>query len=205
MSEKHVEDLSPHDRRKFFAVGLGKLVGPLVSLVEQKLPFSLLHIRTAVRPPGALPERQFLDTCHRCGACADACPAHAITPTQSGDATQNGTPQVNPDLAACVICDDLSCMKVCPSGALRLVGRLEIRMGLARWNEAACLRSRNEACTICVDRCPLGATAIRVEDGKIRVIEPDDTGERFGEGCVGCGVCQLYCPTAPKSIIIAAY
>src|SRR5437868_5956617 len=31
-----------------------------------------------LRPPGALAEPQFLDTCSRCGNCVSACPAHCI-------------------------------------------------------------------------------------------------------------------------------
>ena len=31
-----------------------------------------------LRPPGALPENDFLATCIRCGRCVDACPANAL-------------------------------------------------------------------------------------------------------------------------------
>ena len=31
-----------------------------------------------LRPPGALPEEEFLSVCIRCGRCADACPNQAI-------------------------------------------------------------------------------------------------------------------------------
>src|SRR5690606_16712159 len=89
--------------------------------------------RTMVRPPGALPEKDFLDTCYRCGNCIDVCPARAIRPMSQGDVERAGTPYIDADLSACVVCDELACMKACPSGALQLVSEpAQISMGLAR-------------------------------------------------------------------------
>jgi ferredoxin-type protein NapG len=67
-------------------------------------------------------------------------------------------------------------------------------MGLAVWNEHLCSRTHGGDCTICVDKCPVGQTAIRLVDGRIEVLSP---------GCTGCGVCQHECPTVPKSIVVA--
>lgn len=198
-----VDNLPPHDRRRFFSAGLSRLLQPLTHYVEGKLPFALPQLRTVLRPPGAIPEKQFVETCLRCGACVDACPAHAIVPSPRERPRDGGTPFVDPEKAACVICDELACMKACPSGALELVDRLDIRMGLARWRENHCLRSNGEDCTICIDKCPLGATAIRLDNGRVAVIAPNDSDEHgMGRGCTGCGICQLYCPTHPKAIIV---
>lgn len=195
-------------------MGLSRLIAPLADMVEQAIPIEGGPAFTAqplqmLRPPGALPESEFLSTCHRCGLCADSCPATAIRLRSDGDERQRGTPYVDASLGACVVCDELACMKVCPSGALRLVDRLDIRMGLARVNEPICVRSTGEDCTICVDRCPLGATAIRIHDGRVAVIEPDaDLPDGSGpavNGCVGCGVCQFFCPTTPKAIVVRGY
>jgi MauM/NapG family ferredoxin protein len=202
MSREPIEDLPPHDRRNFFLTGLSRLVGPLSDFVESKLPIPLPIIRTTLRPPGAISEKAFLETCLRCGKCADACPAIAIALTTGDDPTYRGTPYVDPDKQACVICDELACMKVCPSGALQLVDRLSIRMGLARVEHDICIRSHGEDCTLCVDKCPLGRIAIRLDDaGRVQVIDP----AQGTEGCTGCGVCQQACPTTPKSIRIHAY
>ena len=197
--DQPIENLPPHDRRRFFRAGLSRLLKPLAEMVEKKLPIALPVMRTTLRPPGAKAEREFLDTCFRCGACADACPAKAILLTPGGaDDERTGTPYIDPDLQPCVICDELACMKVCPSGALQLVGKNEIRMGLARTDDALCLRSRGENCTLCVDRCPLGQDAIRLgPDGRVQVIDPALT----GIGCTGCGVCQQACPTVPRKAI----
>jgi len=207
MDEKPVEDLAPHDRRGFFRTGMARLLGPLAEYVEKKLPIDLPAAvtmlnspgaRTILRPPGARPEPDFLNTCYRCGRCAEACPADAIDLLRSDDVQLKGTPYIEPDRQACVICDDLACMKVCPSGALQLVGRLEIRMGLARVDHEVCVRPRGESCTECIDKCPLGSTALRLdESGRVQVIDPAAS----GEGCTGCGVCQQVCPTRPQRAI----
>ncbi len=202
MAKRKVDDLPPHDRRRFFRAGLSRLVGPLAEALEKRLPAALTDVRTTLRPPGAVAEKDFLETCYRCGACADACPADAISLTESDDTKLNGTPYVDPNDQACVVCDELACMKVCPSAALRLVGRLEIRMGLARVDHETCVRTKGQDCTECVDQCPLGVVAIRInEHGRLEVIDP----ARTGEGCTGCGVCQQVCPTKPKAIRIEPY
>jgi ferredoxin-type protein NapG len=50
-----------------------------------------------------------------------------------------------------------------------------------------------EDCTICIDHCPIGSAAIRLNGNAVEVVE---------NGCIGCGVCQHDCPTSPKSIVV---
>jgi MauM/NapG family ferredoxin protein len=189
-----------HNRRMMFRRGLQRLLEPLVELIEQRLPVEmpLPVYRSLLRPPGALSESELLQQCYRCGHCVDACPANAIRPVPQDDAERAGTPFIDPDLAACVVCDELACMKACPSGTLRLVpDRSAIRMGMAEVSPGLCKRSYGEDCTWCVDRCPFGSAAIRLDEaGAVEVLTT---------GCVGCGVCQLYCPTSPKAIVIRPF
>ncbi len=54
-----------------------------------------------------------------------------------------------------------------------------------------------EICDLCVIYCPLGEEAIelnKIEEGKFL--------PKVKDGCVGCGVCQMVCPTNPVSIIV---
>lgn len=178
-----------------FRLGFRRIMEPVANYLQERIDITLPVLRESLRPPGAVPEKKFLDTCYRCGNCVDVCPAKAIRPTSAGNVDQAGTPYIDPDLAACVVCDELACMRACPSGALQLVSDpARIRMGLAVVTHAHCVRSQGRDCTLCIDKCPFGTQAIRVgAEGRIEVLSA---------GCVGCGSCQFYCPTTPKAIVV---
>lgn len=145
-----------------------------------------------LRPPGALPEQEFRDRCSRCAKCVEVCPVQCIK--LDPDATRaNGAPYIEVDAMPCVLCTGLECMHHCPTGALVPTPRDEIDMGTAVWHEQICVRSHGEECTMCVDHCPVGTTALELVDNRIIVHE---------SGCAGCGVCQNNCPTDPKSITV---
>jgi ferredoxin len=172
---------------------MGKVMGPLAEYLDQR--FDLTPDRAHLRPPGAIVEEEFVRTCYRCGTCIETCPADAIFALPDDESEVGGTPVIDPDRTACVICDGLLCTHACPSGALLSVSvpRM-IRMGLAEVYRSLCVRTTGEECTLCVDRCPLDPAPILFKDsGPPEVISP---------GCVGCGVCQLNCPTSPKAITV---
>ena len=185
-------------RRGFFKEALNQLIQPVAEFLDDRvsdhLPVESPRNRPLFRPPGALPEVEFLETCHRCGNCVKNCPASAIFPLQTTQPDIANTPYIDPEEQPCVICDSLACMYVCPSGALQTVYAEDIKMGLAVFSAETCLRAQDVACTYCVDTCPIGEDAIHLtSEGVVEVIDA---------GCTGCGVCQYACPTSPKSIVI---
>ncbi len=185
-------------RRGFFKEALNQLIQPVAEFLDDRisdhLPVEVPNHLTLLRPPGALPEAEFLEKCHRCGNCVKNCPANAIFPLESTQPNIANTPYIDPDEQPCVICDSLACMYVCPSGALQTVYAEDIKIGLAVFSAETCLRTKDVDCRYCVDTCPIGEDAIYLtSDGVVEVIDP---------GCTGCGVCQYACPTSPKSIII---
>ncbi|MEX2213632.1 MAG: 4Fe-4S dicluster domain-containing protein [Phycisphaeraceae bacterium] len=154
-----------------------------------------------LRPPGALAAPAFSDTCSRCGDCVKACPAQAI---KLDEEHAGGLPYIVARESPCVVCTDLSCMKVCPTGALRkLDGQHQIQMGYAVTDQSRCLRGggfaiyeeptsiTGEDCQLCVTQCPIGSEAIAIDNhGTVEV----------RHGCIGCGVCEQVCPTDPPSV-----
>lgn len=179
-----------HSRRTFFRAIFKRVVDPVAAYAEHRLP----QARTLLRPPGALPERAFLDTCYRCGNCADSCPVEAIQHSQSDDETQRGTPVILPDSQPCIACEGLHCMAACPSGALVPTPLNQLAMGLAHVDAPTCQRSSGDDCRLCFDACPTPE--------KVLSIDATDQPVVHAEHCIGCGLCQHVCPTAPKAIIV---
>jgi ferredoxin-type protein NapG len=73
-----------------------------------------------LRPPGALPEVEFLRACTRCDLCVKVCPHWALKVATRHDAPPVGTPFLHdPAADACARCPDQPCIGACPTGALR--------------------------------------------------------------------------------------
>jgi len=159
-----------------------------------------------VRPPGSVPEPEFLRLCVRCGECFQACPNDVLQPMGFEHGSKWAwTPQVVADWSGCEpSCSN--CGQVCPTGAIRALSLEEkraARMGLAVIDKKTCLPyAGREECQLCVDECATaGYDAIEfVRSG----IETDDSGQpvegtgflapvMLEELCVGCGLCQTRC------------
>jgi len=178
------------NRRDFFRQFLQRITNPATDYAAKHLP----QQPTRLRPPGALPEPDFADTCRHCGQCAEVCPAEAIKIYPESDPQNCGTPYIDPTDQPCVACDGLHCMSACPSGALSPLPLEQIRMGLAAVDQSTCVRRHDDDCRVCLDNCPLGAEALRIDDTSAI--------EVLAAGCIGCGICQWTCPTSPKAIVI---
>lgn len=172
------------DRRGFWREALKAFVPPPEALAPAPDP---TPARSALlRPPGALAEADFLSTCAPgCRHCVDACPRFAIIPSldPSQPGGGDGRPYLLPDRAACDLCS--LCMPACPTGALLETPPAEVRIGLAWLHEAACVRSRGEACRLCLEACPFPGEAIR-DSGAFPVV--------VASACTGCGLCAEHCP-----------
>lgn len=164
------------------------------------------HAFRPVRPPGSVPEKEFLDMCIRCGECFKACPNNVL----QAEGFQQGldglwTPMVKADWAGCdPSCN--ACGQVCPTGAIRALPLAEkkvARMGLAIVDLQTCLPHANrEACQLCVDEChAAGYHAIEFVQVHTEVDAAGQPIEGTGhlapvvvaDKCVGCGVCQTRC------------
>jgi len=145
-----------------------------------------------LRPPGALPEAEFMKACIQCDLCAQVCDRSAIrffTEDFEGRVRAH-TPYVVAAEAACDLC--LACTQVCPTGALMPLSQMEnVNMGLAFIEENLCLPYINQGgCGACYTICPVNAVYLEAQRYP-RVIE---------EKCVGCGLCEEVCLQKAKAI-----
>jgi len=218
---------SNNNRRKFFAttlqsVGLTALGGLLWSGYSDEVKASPL----VLRPPGALPEEDFLKACIKCGLCAEACVNRdsnknkdgsqrdgTLQMAKGGDHRMIGTPFFIPTEVPCYMCDDIPCVPVCPSGALDMPSLLnqkeeldinKARMGLAVVHKESCIAFWGIQCDACYRACPLLDEAITLEYQK-----NERTGKHAfllpivqSDICTGCGLCEQACVTEKPAIFI---
>ncbi|MFC1867848.1 4Fe-4S binding protein [Thermodesulfobacteriota bacterium] len=195
-------------RRQFMVAGLAGFGTAAVSLsglnslygkpgVGQVTPPEL------VRPPGAMPEKEFLSMCVRCGECMIACPKNALQPIwiKAGFAGLF-SPALVPRRGACSPeCNN--CGAICPTGAIRnlpIQERLWAKLGTAVILREKCLAwEHQKRCMVCDEVCPFGAVRFRYEPGN-----PVPVPEVFEDRCSGCGHCEHHCPVQNQAAIIVA-
>lgn len=182
-------------RQAFLAQALGQLGGfmqeSLSSLTEMLPgPENSSDAARRFRPPGALSESLFTGTCDTdCHACLDSCPKQAIL------RDEQGFPYLDVNDTPCVMCTDVPCTRVCPTGALtKLDSPWLIKMGTAAIETMVCTAYRGSSCKTCYDTCPIPNQAIVLTEGLPQIIDA---------ACTGCGVCVSTCPT-PGSIQVYA-
>lgn len=151
-----------------------------------------------LRPPGSLPEEEFISRCIRCGKCGETCPNRTIKyfDLENG-LSSSDTPYIIPREQACILC--MRCGDVCPTGAIQPIVRdmepiLEkVKMGKARVDRNLCLSWQGKTCGVCYRACPLADVAIR-----IGMLEQP----HVLKDCVGCGLCERSCIQIPQAIRI---
>jgi len=152
----------------------------------------------ALRPPGALAEGDFLGACVRCGQCVRDCPYDTLKLAELSEPVAAGTPFFTARDVPCEMCEDIPCVKACPSGALdpELTDIDDSRMGVAVLVDTeSCLNMQGLRCDVCYRICPLINKAINlvmhrnVRTGVHAVFEPRVNTEL----CTGCGKCERAC------------
>jgi MauM/NapG family ferredoxin protein len=153
-----------------------------------------------IRPPGSIPEGEFLSRCIRCGECMKACPTNTLQPIWFR-AGPDGifSPVMTPRLAACATGCNL-CGNVCPTGAIRALPLLEkahAKVGTAWIARHNCLVwEQDRKCLVCDEVCPYNAVSFRAVEGKKNAV-PFVTANR----CTGCGWCENKCPVEGTAAI----
>ena len=197
-------------RRGFLSASVGtasSIVGGLLASTGTKVFGANLdgHGPRPVRPPGSVPEEQFLQMCIRCGECFQSCPSDVLQPLGFQQGLEGlWTPHVVADWAGCSSSCS-ACGQVCPTGAIRslpLDEKRHARMGLAVINKSTCLPFHGEPCQLCVDECiAAGYDALEFVHVGTEVDAAGQPVEGTGtlapllvpDKCVGCGLCQTRC------------
>ncbi len=194
------EKKSELNRRQFLgnmlrtACGVG-LVGLGLGLYAQRASSLPAQV---IRPPGALPEEDFLGACIRCGLCVRDCPYDILFLGEVGEQVPTGTPYFIARTGPCEMCVDIPCVKACPTNALDhgLTEIEESRMGLAVVvDQESCIAFHGLRCEVCFNICPIRGRAITLDmqhnarSGKHALFIP----VVHSDACTGCGLCERAC------------
>lgn len=71
-----------------------------------------------LRPPGAVPEEEFLGLCIKCGQCLQVCPYDSILLEDVDGGVGVGMAYIEPRERGCYLCEAFPCILACPSEAL---------------------------------------------------------------------------------------
>jgi len=190
-------DQQPITRRDFFKHGLGHVLDSVREVTNAAWGPEQPEVPTPelIRPPGALPETEFLEKCTRCNECVKVCPQEAIMKFVGEGSPNHLTPMLNMRKAACTLCEDLPCINVCePKALVSLASVREVKMGIAVINEKLCHAFQGMDCDYCVKDCPFPGEAIFLDDQRRPVVVEDV--------CTGCGLCENICPSRQSAIIV---
>ncbi len=132
-----------------------------------------------IRPPGSLPEPEFLNRCIKCGQCARVCPTNVIQPDIKRAGIEGlWTPALNmrTGSSGCQM-NCTACSHICPTAAIRPISLDEklgrgvfekagpIRLGTAFVDRSRCLPwTMDKPCIVCQENCPVSPKAIFVKE-----------------------------------------
>lgn len=187
-------------RRAAMGAAVGGVVGLALMRANPQSRGRKFHPRL-IRPPGARPERQFLQRCTACGLCMKICPTGGLQPALT-EAGLEGlwTPRLVPKIGYCDYTCNL-CGQVCPTGAiepLTLEAKNQTKIGLACFDTSRCIPyAYGRECIVCEEHCPVPdkaiyAVEVEVQDheGNVKIIkQPRVDPDR----CTGCGICENKC------------
>ncbi len=204
-AHESIESVNLSRRKLIFSSILGFIAVPFFRIT----PVSMRASEKLIRPPGALPEEQFLQKCVKCGECMKVCPTNAIQPAVT-EAGPEGiwTPMLNMEIGYCDYYCSL-CTQVCPTGAIKeltIEEKNQLKIGTAWVNRNRCIPWKfGDPCIVCEEHCPVSPKAIKFM--KIEVERPDNLIKTplapvmDLDQCTGCGICENKCPVVDAPAI----
>ncbi len=184
-------------RQLITTLGASVLIAPLAK--------TLLHQRLAdrlIRPPGSIPEADFVNVCIHCGKCMKICPTNGLQPCIL-EAGVNGlwTPRLVSRIGGCEKNCNV-CGQICPTSAIRklpLEEKTYVKMGTAVIDRARCIAwEQDKVCLICDEACPYNAISSLNETVRGTTLLRPFVDERI---CTGCGLCEARCPIEGRAAV----
>jgi ferredoxin len=172
------EITDPDISRRGFVLSLtGGILGVPAIRLSNELGSNWHH--RVIRPPGALPEEQFLKRCIKCGQCMRICPTNVIQPGSFAGGLENlWTPVLNNRIGSsgCQL-NCVACGQICPTAAIRPIALAEklgrdefekagpIKIGTAFVDRNRCLPwAMGKPCIVCEENCPVSPKAIYTQE-----------------------------------------
>ncbi len=197
-------------RRAFISsLGVGIVSVPLIKHADAATIRPADHLR----PPGSVPEDEFVKRCLKCGACIKVCPTHGLQPSmfESGFAGLF-SPHLVPVLGECEFACN-SCGLVCPSGAIEPIeieDKEYVPIGIAYFKRDLCIPTAiGQPCQVCEEHCPTSPKSIIMRD---EIVVNSDMEEVLvpvpyivEETCIGCGICERVCPVVEERAVKCIY
>lgn len=202
------------DRRKFIlTMARGTGLALMGGFVWSAFLDEATAAKLVLRPPAALPEKEFIAACIKCGLCTQACPFDMLLLAKPGDNLPLGTPYYIPRNDPCRMCEDIPCVPVCPTDALdesrvsNEKGELdykEMKMGVAVVDATSCIAFWGIQCDACYRACPLLGEAITLEYSRNERTSKHAYAKPVinADICTGCGLCEQVCVTKKAAIFV---
>ncbi|MBF0158317.1 MAG: 4Fe-4S binding protein, partial [Magnetococcales bacterium] len=200
-------------RRRLVESGIAAMVA--VPLLRSSYSSASSPHPAMIRPPGSLPETDFLARCIKCAACMRVCPTNVLQPALlEGGLEALWTPVLVNRLGYCEH-HCVLCGHACPTGAIRPLTISEkvganpteaIKLGTAFFDHGRCLPwAMHTPCIVCEEVCPTAPKAIWYQ----KVAITNRTGQTMllkqpyvePARCIGCGICENKCPVSDKAAI----
>lgn len=146
------------------------------SLTRRVLFARLRGVPVAIRPPGAVDEERFVESCRRCNACITACSTGIIS------RGHGGFPAIDFAKGACTFCG--ACAAACKDGCFTGARDWSLKAVIS----SVCVEPKGVACRMCESACDENALRFRpMLGGRSQPVVDIDN-------CTGCGACAAPCP-----------
>ncbi|MBF0406949.1 MAG: 4Fe-4S binding protein [Candidatus Riflebacteria bacterium] len=182
-------------RKEFLTSSAKQIFGFFAGIFSETLDDIENTFPDRIRPPGAIPEDEFLSKCTHCGKCVKACQYSAIKLLDQIGSLDFGTPVINIGGNYCRFCSDQPCSVACDSSALVFQPDKIEKIGTAVISGESCLRMQQISCIACSVACPGKFNAIRFSQPTLPPVISV-------EKCSGCGACVAVCNASPVAIKI---